>query len=83
MSRITTAADVPPQPSYLTLTELVVSHALFGGLGYLVAGWVGFWCGLAVVTVWYGRLICLAAFYPAQGRAEGGQAGSSGAPPTV
>jgi hypothetical protein len=77
------ATDGPPQPSYLTLTELVVSHALFGGLGYLVAGWIGFWCGLAAVTVWYGRFIWLAAYYPAQGRAEGGQPGSSSGPPTV
>ena len=45
------ASDVPPQPRCLTLTELVASHALFGGLGYLLAGWVGFWCGVGVVAV--------------------------------
>jgi hypothetical protein len=67
------ATDIPPQPSYLTLTELVFSHALFGGLGYLVAGWIGFWIGLGLVSARYARLIWLAAYTPEPGRGDGRQ----------
>ena len=55
-------SKVPVQPRYLTLTELVFGYALFGGLGYLVGGWIGFGCGAGVVTGRYGYLIWRSAY---------------------
>jgi hypothetical protein len=42
------------------LTGLVFSYGLYGGLGYLIFGQTGFWCGAGLVTVLYGRQIWIA-----------------------
>jgi hypothetical protein len=60
----------------ITLTGLIFNHALCGGLGYLVFGWIGFWCCLAAVTAWYARLIWLLACPPQPGRGDGWQSDS-------
>jgi hypothetical protein len=53
------------------LAELVFSYGLSGGVGYLVAGWVGFWCGLGLLTAGYGRLIWLSSRSPVAGGGAG------------
>ena len=40
---------------HLSLIGLVVGYALFGGVGYLVAGWWGAGCGVTLLTVLFAR----------------------------
>ena len=56
------ASHLAQQPRHLTMIELVINYALFGGVGYLVAGWIGFWCGAGVVTIRYGQLVWRSAY---------------------
>ncbi len=58
-----------PQPEYLTVSGLVVSYALYAGVGYLLAGWIGAACGAALLTVMWARRIWLAV--PADGHTSG------------
>jgi hypothetical protein len=44
-----------PQGGHLSLIELAISYVLYGGVGYLVAGWWGAGCGGALLTVLYAR----------------------------
>lgn len=64
------ANNTPPQPRYLTLTELVFSYGLFCGVGYLVGGSIGAWCGAGLVTARYAQLIWLSSRGPDQPAAD-------------
>jgi hypothetical protein len=64
-------SDPPPQPRYLTLTELVINYGLFGGVGYWAAGTTGACVGAGLVTARYAYLIWVAACTPRVGPAAG------------
>ena len=52
------------QPRYLTLVESVFNYSLFCGVGYLVAGASGAWCGAGIMTARYAYLIWHSAMAP-------------------
>ena len=56
------AIEGPFQTRYLTTIELVFGYGLFCGMGYIFAGWIGFWCGAGIVTIRYAYLIWYAAY---------------------
>lgn len=51
------ACGTSTQPHYLTVTELVFNSGLFCGIGALVGGIVGAWCGAGLVTILYAQSI--------------------------
>lgn len=70
------------QPGYLTLTELVVGTGVFGGVGYLTAGWLGTGCGVALLVGLYVRSVWLAIRTPPGGcQGPGRSAAGPGATP--
>lgn len=58
------ANDSPPQPRYLTLTELLFHLALFSGIGYQVGRVIGAWCGVGLVAILYAQAIWRSATAP-------------------
>jgi hypothetical protein len=75
------ARNRPPQPQHLTLIELVLSYALFAGVGYWAAGALGAWIGAGLVTACYVYRIWQAISAPAAGPSTGVVA--DGQPATV
>ena len=51
----------PPQPQHLTVIGLVCNYGIYGGVGYVVAGATGLWCGVTVATLLLGRKVWQAA----------------------
>ncbi len=60
----------------LALSDLAVNYGLFGGIGYLLGGWLGVACGGALITARFAWAVWVSARTPAAGAREGGSSNS-------